>query len=221
MSVKVKSNGESVSDAFVSAKVFYASGTTKSFNGKTDILGSWSFSWFIGGNVRTGIFTVKVAAGKSGHDPGSEQIAFAVTSKSQSPKEGQTEETTTQSLPAQSACGSDPMKDVRKPARFIVLSLCEHAEGKVIKVKKERDGDWHIALRLNPEYERLLNDVNIKKFHGWLVAEIEPKDQGHVTKPKGGKNGWCVQIDGPWVTDKEHGWNEIHPVLKLQKTKCA
>ncbi len=116
-----------------------------------------------------------------------------------------------------SVCGSDPMKDVRKPERFVVLSLCEHAEGKVTKVKKEKDGDWHIAVKLNSEYTPLLNDINVKKFHGWLVGEVEPKDQNHIAKPKGGKNGWCIAIDGPWVMDKEHGWNEIHPILNLQK----
>jgi len=224
VTVKVTSDGESVSNAFVSAKIVYASGTVKSFNGKTDISGSWSFSWYIGENVKTGTFTVKVTAGKSGYDFGIERIAFTVTSEMQTPNKEQRKETTpsppTQSS-AESICGSDPMKDVRKPERFVVLSLCEHAEGKVVKVKKESDGDWHIALKLNPEYEHLLNDGNINKFHGWLVAEVEPKDQGHITKPRGGHKGWCIGIDGPWVTDKEHGWNEIHPVLKLQKTKCA
>ncbi len=224
VTVKVTSDGESVSNAFVSAKVVYASGTIKSFNGKTDISGSWSFSWYIGENVKAGTFTVKATAGRSGYYSGIERVAFTVTSEMQPSNKEQGKET----LPApptqsstESVCGSDPMKDVRKPERFVVLSLCEHAEGKVVKVKKESDGDWHIALRLDPEYEHLLNDVNTNKFHGWLVAEVEPKDQGHITKPKGGHKGWCIGIDGPWVTDKEHGWNEIHPVLKLQKTKCA
>lgn len=120
-----------------------------------------------------------------------------------------------------SSCGPDPMKDVRKPGRFVILSLCQHAEGKVMKVMKERDGDWHIAVKLNSEYAHLLNGVNMKKFHGWLVTEVEPKDQPHITKPKAGKNGWCIAIDGPWVTDTEHGWNEIHPILKLEKTNAC
>ncbi len=225
VTVKVTSNGESVSNAFVSAKIVYASGTIKSFNGKTDISGSWSFSWYIGDAVRAGTFTVKVVAGKSGYDSGSERITFTVTANEMQSSNKEQGKETTPSSPAQpsteSVCGSDPMKDVRKPERFVVLSLCEHAEGKVVKVKKERDGDWHIALKLKPEYEHLLNDVNINKFRGWLVSEVEPKDQGHITKPKSGKKGWCIGIDGPWVTDKEHGWNEIHPVLKLQKIKCA
>ena len=121
-----------------------------------------------------------------------------------------------------SACGPDPMKDVRKPERFVILSLCEHAEGKVMQVKKEKDGDWHIAIKLNQQYKHLLNDVNVKKVRGWLVGEVEPKDQDHIAKPKSGKkNGWCIAIDGPWVTDKNHDWNEIHPILKLQKTNTC
>ena len=52
-----------------------------------------------------------------------------------------------------SVCGPDPMKTVRNPERFVILSLCEHAEGKVMMVKKERDGDWHISVKLNSEYK--------------------------------------------------------------------
>ncbi len=76
--VKVTRDGDSVDKAYVSAKVIYPSGPAKFFNGKTDISGSWSFSLYIGEKVRTGTFTVKVAAGKGDNDFDTKKITFTV-----------------------------------------------------------------------------------------------------------------------------------------------
>lgn len=38
-----------------------------------------------------------------------------------------------------------------------------------------------------------------------------PRDGGHLPKPAVGDR---VTFVGAWVTDTEHGWNEIHPVWR-------
>jgi len=82
VSVKVTSGGKGVGGASVSSKVVYTSSLTKSFSGKTDSMGSWSFSWQIGGNSNPGIFKVLVTASKSGFDSSTGSASFTVITKS-------------------------------------------------------------------------------------------------------------------------------------------
>ncbi len=89
-----------------------------------------------------------------------------------------------------------------------------------MRVMHEKDGDYHIALQVyGNDTIILLNSVNKSKFHGFLVTEIEPREQkAGIQKPL---KGWCVAIDGPWVLDKEHGWNELHPVKQMVHIACV
>jgi|GEM_PF-2140571 len=87
VTVKVTSREDTpAGDASVSAEVVYASGSTRSFNGKTDGTGSWSFSWHIGAAAKTGTFTVKVTANKNGYEAGSGAASFNVEPYSNVPK---------------------------------------------------------------------------------------------------------------------------------------
>jgi hypothetical protein len=82
------------------------------------------------------------------------------------------------------------------------------AVGTVGKVKFEAyDGDVHLDLRLDPGYERLLDDGN-DRVGGNLVVEVIPYDRSRVAIPA---EGVRIQVVGPWVADTQHGWNEIHP----------
>ena len=101
-----------------------------------------------------------------------------------------------------------PLAGVYHPQRLNVKSRCAVAVGTVGKVKFEAyDGDLHVDLRLDPEYEKLLDDGN-ERVGGNLIVEVIPYDRSRVAVPAEGSR---IQVVGPWVADTQHGWNEIHP----------
>jgi hypothetical protein len=104
--------------------------------------------------------------------------------------------------------GGNPLAGVYHPQRLNVKSRCAIAVGTVGKVKFEAyDGDLHVDLRLDPDYEKLLDDGN-ERVGGNLIVEVIPYDRSRVTVPAEGSR---IQVVGPWVADTQHGWNEIHP----------
>jgi hypothetical protein len=104
--------------------------------------------------------------------------------------------------------GGGPLAGVYHPQRLQVKSRCRVAIGTVREVKFEAyDGDVHIDLRPDPGYEGLLSDGN-ERVGGNLVVEIIPQDRSRVAVPTEGAR---VEVVGPWVSDTQHGWNEIHP----------
>lgn len=122
-----------------------------------------------------------------------------------------------------------PEAGVHNPDRLQVLASCKHAAGTAVDVAHEDDGDYHIWFRVDPGYEYLLNAENHFQGRPALLAEITPDcrldtnpgsaaEAAHCPKtnlpiPKLGDH---VAIDGPWVFDADHGWNEIHPVDTIQ-----
>lgn len=127
-------------------------------------------------------------------------------------------------------CRSDPpLAGVWSPDRLQVLSACKHVTGIVAVTQPEPDGDHHIWLRVDPGYEYLLNAENHFQAEPALLAEITP-DCPLATNPPNAESadrcprstlplprtGDHIAIDGPWVLDTEHGWNEIHPVESIQ-----
>lgn len=105
---------------------------------------------------------------------------------------------------------------VDRQARFAVLSTCQVVTGTVhdMTEQKQDDGDYQFNLAVDEPYKRLLNTANINSVNGMLVIEIVPKDQNNtaIAMPK---NGDRIQVYGAWVTDRPHGWNEIHPAWKI------
>ena len=107
------------------------------------------------------------------------------------------------------------------------MDACEHAAGVVLAVVPEPDGDVHIWINVDEAYQRLLNGENHFQGRPALLAEItpdcetDPKDsqaaahcpRSKLTIPRPGER---IAIDGPWVFDTNHGWNEIHPVDTLK-----
>jgi len=94
-------------------------------------------------------------------------------------------------------------------------------------VRHEKDGDTHGWLKVDPEFENLLNDGNKTEEGGNLVFEIICKFpvtqpdaksacQGytdHVSLPPVGSH---VRIVGRYVQDTFHQkWMEIHPVTSI------
>jgi hypothetical protein len=131
------------------------------------------------------------------------------------------------------SCRAGHEKDnVYHPDRLIVLASCVTVTGVVESVRHERDGDYHIDLNVDATFMPLLNATNASLQHGYLVTEIVPADEsgctvGQPPRPAAGTYdyGMCtgadlvappigsyVSVTGPWVLDRDHGWNEIHPV---------
>ena len=122
-----------------------------------------------------------------------------------------------------------PLAGVWSPDRLQVLSPCKHATGIVAVTQPEPDGDHHIWLRVDPGYEFLLDAENHFQAKPALLAEVTPDCPLATNPPNAPSANRCptstlalprigdhVTIDGPWVRDTEHGWNEIHPVESIQ-----
>jgi hypothetical protein len=117
---------------------------------------------------------------------------------------------------------------VHTPDRLQVLDRCKHAEGTVVDVALEGDGDYHVWFRPDAGYEALLNAQNHFQAQPAMLAEITPncdlagfpadaQSAAHCPKttfpiPSLGDH---IAIDGPWVLDTDHGWREIHPVNSI------
>ena len=127
-------------------------------------------------------------------------------------------------------CRSGPPEaGIQNPDRLQVLDRCKHAEGTVVHVALQPDGDYHVWFRPDPGYEYLLNDQNHFQARPAMLAEITP-DCDLATNPPGPESaarcpksklpiptlGDQIATDGPWVLDTNHGWREIHPVDSIQ-----
>jgi hypothetical protein len=105
-------------------------------------------------------------------------------------------------------CRQDPLAGVYNPQRLEIKEPCKTVTGTVDKVTHETDGDYHINLKLDPEFAGLINDKNVSGEHGNLVVEIIPMDEPKIPAPKKGQH---IKVTGSYVLDKHHGWMEIHP----------
>jgi hypothetical protein len=126
------------------------------------------------------------------------------------------------------SCDISLQKNVYKPQRLILKEKCITITGIIQDKKREKDGDWHLQIKLDPQFEHLLNEVNIRRQRGALVAE--PICQSRITQRSVGiscegfnghlfpipKRNTRVKITGDYVLDTEHGWMEIHPVSNIE-----
>jgi hypothetical protein len=115
---------------------------------------------------------------------------------------------------------------VYHPDRLEVKKMCTGVTGTIVKKLGEDDGDLHIRLKLDSGFEDLLNDGNRQNQGGNLV--VEPICDHTVTQEDAKaacsdfqsriphfKNGTHVTVVGSYVLDHEHGWMEIHPVVRI------
>jgi len=118
---------------------------------------------------------------------------------------------------------------VHNPDRLQVLDRCKHAEGIVVDVAREDDGDYHIWFKVDPGYEYLLNAENHFQARPALLAEVTPDCPPTTNPPDAQSAAKCprsslpipvigehVAVNGPWVLDTDHGWREIHPVDSIR-----
>jgi hypothetical protein len=138
--------------------------------------------------------------------------------------------------PPETSCDPSLWTHVYHPARLIVKQQCISVTGTIVDatagkqpdgVRHEPDGDTHGWLKVDAQFENLLNAGNISDEGGNLVFEIvcrfpvtqqdakaacaNYKDQ--VSLPPVGSH---VQIVGTLVQDTFHAkWMEIHPVTRI------
>jgi len=123
------------------------------------------------------------------------------------------------------------MNHVYNPDRLQESKGCITVTGVIVKKTKERDGDFHVRLKLDSgQASDLINAKNKSKQDGALV--FEPICVNKVTQ-KSAKAA-CkefhqiislpnkddrVEVTGIHMIDNEanHGWLEIHPVTKIKK----
>jgi Bacterial SH3 domain len=138
--------------------------------------------------------------------------------------------------PQETQCDPTLWSHVYHPQRLIVKQQCIAVTGTIVDatagkkpdgVRHEADGDIHGWLKVDPEFENLLNAGNISDEGGNLVFEIVcrfPVSQqdakaactnytDHVSLPPVGSH---VQVVGTLVQDTFHAkWMEIHPVTRI------
>jgi hypothetical protein len=136
-------------------------------------------------------------------------------------------------LHCEDTCNSTLWKHIYHPYRLIIQDPpCLTVTGVVYHIKKEPDGDCHIQLKLDSNYDQYLDDGNYERQNGCLLLEIIcackitqvdaielcQDYENQITIPK--KNDY-IRVTGSYVYDKSgaHGWTEIHPVSKLEILK--
>ena len=126
-----------------------------------------------------------------------------------------------------SSCDPGIWKHVYNPSRLKVIDKCITATGVITESHAEPDGDQHLLLKLDSGQENLLQRKNIKSKKGNLVIEavcinnISEKKVGdackgyvnHIKLPAVGSH---VRVTGSLVLDTHNGWNEIHPISKIE-----
>jgi hypothetical protein len=150
----------------------------------------------------------------------------SVTSTPPPPLSSPTPSSSTTST-SSSQCDQTLWNHVYNPARLQVVDNCKSVLGIIESKRVEKDGDFHIRVKLDPEFSDLINSANIKNQFGDLV--VEPICVNKVTQADAisacqnfrqnisiPPTGSHVNITGSYVLDKEHGgWAEIHPVTSI------
>jgi hypothetical protein len=122
-------------------------------------------------------------------------------------------------------CNADLWKHVYSPERLRVIEPCTAVEGRVVSVHRAADGDLHIGL--NPDQKSILNLINVMHAQRRLIVEAVCDHSPIKNQPA----QWCsgftstvaapnvgdrVRVIGAYVTDTDNGWNEIHPVTRIE-----
>jgi hypothetical protein len=143
-----------------------------------------------------------------------------------------------------------PLAGVYLSSRLKLIDRCRTVSGTVDCLKLEPDGDYHVRLRLDPQYAGLLKPANeLQTCTGQpgphLVVEIIPQrpegvlfrtnnaDAGGFNDPPRPAPGDHITVTGPYVIDTNslhrilyHGraaenWAEIHPAWGIRIDKAA
>ena len=121
-------------------------------------------------------------------------------------------------------CDSGLWPHVYRPHRLRVLAECTAVEGRVVFVEREPDGDLHVGL--DPDDASVLNLVNAIHGGRLLVVEAVCDHESALNDVKAACAGFTskvtvpavgdrIRVTGAYVTDRENGWNEVHPVTRI------
>ena len=122
-------------------------------------------------------------------------------------------------------CNAELWKHVYEPGRLRVIEACTAVEGRVVSVHRAQDGDLHIGL--DPDQKSVLNLLNVLHAQRNLILEAICDHPTTSSEPGAACAGFTSQIVAPkvgdriratgsYVTDRENGWNEIHPISKIE-----
>lgn len=128
---------------------------------------------------------------------------------------------------ASSDCTASLWDHVYDPTRLHKLKDCITVTGTIEESNAEADGDQHFLIKLDRGSDQLLAKRNFKKKNGDLVGEIVCANKAKDKKAKPACAGYTntvplptvgkhMSVTGTFVLDTHNGWNEIHPVSKVQ-----
>lgn len=125
----------------------------------------------------------------------------------------------------QHECNADLWTHVYQKERLRILEQCAAVEGSVVSVDRRSDGDLHIGLA--PKKRSVLNLMNVIHCHRELIVEVICEHPPTREEAKGTcanfhslvaipQVGNDIRVTGSYVTDRDYGWNEIHPVTRVE-----
>ena len=127
-------------------------------------------------------------------------------------------------------CDTSLWKYVYNRERLDVIDKCKTVTGVIEESSADDDGDQHMLLKLDNGQDELLTKKNIKKKQGDLVIEAVCANKTSLAKVGTTCNGYTnkiqipslgahVKVTGSLVMDSHNGWNEIHPITKIEVLK--
>lgn len=126
-----------------------------------------------------------------------------------------------------SGCDPEIWKHVYNPGRLKIIKNCITVSGIITESSAEKDGDQHMLLKPDKGQEGLLTAKNMKNKKGNLVIEaicvnkirdskVGDACKGYVNQITLPAVGSHVRVSGSLVLDTHNGWNEIHPISKIE-----
>ena len=124
------------------------------------------------------------------------------------------------------SCDAGLWDHVYEKDRLALVEPCTAIEGQVVSIRQEAaDGDAEVQIV--PDRRSAMNLLNLIHNKGRLIVEIvcdhpprKPEAQpacanfrSHVSMPRPGDR---VRVTGAYVTDRDWGWREIHPVTRME-----
>ncbi len=127
-------------------------------------------------------------------------------------------------------CDTSLWKYVYNPERLQIIDKCKTVTGVIEESSADEDGDQHMLLKLDAGQDDLLTKQNTKKKQGDLVIEAVCANKVTLAKVGNTCNGYVnhiqlpnvgahVRVTGSLVDDTHNGWNEIHPITKMELLK--
>ncbi|WP_121355978.1 hypothetical protein [Flavisolibacter nicotianae] len=127
-------------------------------------------------------------------------------------------------------CDTSLWRFVYDPTRLQAIDYCKTVTGVIEESNADEDGDQHMLLKLDAGQEDLLTKKNMKKKQGDLVieavcanktklAKVGTTCNGYVNHIQLPKVGDHVKVTGSLVRDMHNGWNEIHPITRVELIK--